>query len=187
MRLSWTQAGTGALFVALLGGMVVLPGRLLAPEHRVQVSLGASQQSQGGSVQAVPPLAHAKPVKVVLKRHAKPKPVRKPAAAPSRASNQLAAVVVRAHRAPVRRSLPPVRPVVQHHAVAVQIAPKAPKVATPRPAPQPTPKPAPPPPPPPAPAPAPPRRRPRSPRPPPPPHRSRPRRPSRLRRSTRRA
>src|SRR3954471_21204100 len=137
MRLSWTQAGTGALFIGLLGGMVVLPGRLLAPEHRVQVSLGVAQQSRGGSVQAVPPVAQPKPQKMAVKRPAKP--AHRPVAKPSRASNQLAAVVVRTQRTPVRRAAPVAQPVarpvarpvagpvIQHHAVVAHVAP-APKV-----------------------------------------------------------
>src|SRR5437588_839444 len=37
MRFSWAQAAAGALFVVVLGGMIVLPGRLLGPDHRMQV------------------------------------------------------------------------------------------------------------------------------------------------------
>src|SRR3954468_3769778 len=171
MSFSWTQAAAGALFIGLLGGMVVLPGRLLAPEHRVQVSLGVAQ-ARGGSVQAVPPVAQPEPQKIVVKRP--PKPARRPVVKPSRASNQLAAVVVRTQRTPVRRPAPaahpvaqpvaqPVaRPVIRHHAVVAHVAP-APKVTKPRatpkepvPAPAPAPAPTPAPTPSPAPAPAPP-------------------------------
>src|SRR6476659_1137561 len=133
MRFSWTQAAAGALFLALLGGMIVLPGRLLAPDHRVQLSLGLSQQPHGGSVQAVPPLERLKPVKVVLRHPAVPgrKPVAthrdsKTGSSNTGGANQLAAVIVRTHRAPVRRAVPTFRPVVHPHAVAVQSAPKAP-------------------------------------------------------------
>src|SRR3954452_9721690 len=103
MSFSWTQAAAGALFIGLLGGMVVLPGRLLAPEHRGQVSLGVAQ-ARGGSVQAVPPVAQPDPLTLLAKRP--PKPARRPVAKPSPASHQLAAVLVRTHRTPVRRPAP---------------------------------------------------------------------------------
>src|SRR5437764_15255585 len=102
MRFSWTLAAAGSLFGGLLGGLFVLPGHLIGPEHRVQVSLGAAQQSASGrTVQAAPPLAlpqHAVPERTA-KQH--PKPVRhaRPAVRPATSSNSLASVLVRTHPA----------------------------------------------------------------------------------------
>ena len=101
----------------------MLPGRLIAPEHRVQVSLGSLQQSVGGSVQAAPRASQSAPILRVTQ------PVR-PAARPH---NHLASVVVHIKRQRVRHSRPvsrarvhlPARPVVQHAVVPAPVAPKA--------------------------------------------------------------
>src|SRR5436305_1799678 len=117
MRVSWTQAATGALFLGLLAGMFLLPGRLLGPEHTLQVSPGLPHQSQAGSVEAAPPVpvVHRAPT---APRHA-PSPAKpatpapkRPVARPDVAANRLASVVVHRPRAVVRRSRPAV--VVAH-------------------------------------------------------------------------
>src|SRR2546423_6150723 len=98
MRFSWTQAAAGALFLGLLAGMFVLPGRLLAPEHRVQVSLGLAQESAGGAVQAASPVApHETKTRVRAPRRPDTPRTAPPAGTPS---NRLAAGVVRNHPPP---------------------------------------------------------------------------------------
>src|SRR4051794_1252293 len=126
MSFSWTQAAAGALFIGLLGGMLVLPGRLIAPEHRVQLPLSSLQVSAGAtSIQAAPIVQHAEPVAPVTR------PVRRPAA-----TNHLASVVVKTRKQPVNhvshpvtRVRTPARPVAHHIAVSERVAPKAPAVA----------------------------------------------------------
>src|SRR5215470_2622943 len=103
MRGSWTLAAAGALFLALLGGLVVLPGRLVAPEHRVQVAVGFTQQSGPRSVQAAPPVAMPP---VAIPAPAAPRPVSirlvvpRPRPVPHRSApaHRLAAVIVTVRR-----------------------------------------------------------------------------------------
>src|SRR5436190_5181954 len=98
MRVSWTLSAAGALFLALLAGLLVLPGRLLTPDHRVQVAVGFVQQPHTRSVQAAPPVVQARPkaprrapIRVLV-------PHPRSAAEHAPDANRLAAVVVTAHR-----------------------------------------------------------------------------------------
>jgi hypothetical protein len=147
MRVSWTLAAAGALFLALLGSLLVLPGRLVTPEHRVLVSIGFAQDPGNRSVQAVPPLVQARP------RAPRPRPTRlgvrrpRPAVHDDLAANRLAAVIVRSHRPVVRPQpafAPTRRPPVHHPVFVSAVAPHAPAVALKQPAtPEPTTKPKP--------------------------------------------
>src|SRR4051812_10793821 len=115
MRLSWAQAAAGALFVAVLGGMALLPGRLLGPEHRVHVEAALPQHAAPAEVEAAPPL--------IPRRH----PTRPAAVA---AVAHVARVATTPRRAPARAPrVAAVRPVlvVQHPAVIARVAPQAPK------------------------------------------------------------
>src|SRR5437879_5912830 len=141
MRVSWTLAATGALFLALLGALLVLPGRLLAPDHRVQVAVGYAQQRRSQSVQAVPPVVHARlkaPRRSAIRQAAHPRPVAHRAAAAS----SLAAVIVTTPRPVVRPAPTAARPVVQQRPAVAHVAPQAPapvRIAQPpRPKPAPT-------------------------------------------------
>ena len=60
MRLSWAQVVAGALTLAVVAGLTLLPGRLLGPDRPVHVAVPAPQAAVP-SVQAVPPLAVRRP------------------------------------------------------------------------------------------------------------------------------
>lgn len=127
MRFSWAQTAAGALFVVVLGGLALLPGRLLGPVRTMPDSLGLPQSSAARVEHAAPPLVvHHTPAKHVATRTLVVLPVvvhgTTPVAAPTpRAARPRVAV-----------------PVVQHRAVIARITPKAPRIRTaahPKPAP----------------------------------------------------
>ena len=55
MRLSWAQTVAGGLTLAVVAGLLLLPGRLLGPDQSVHVAVPLAQAAR--SVQAAPPLA----------------------------------------------------------------------------------------------------------------------------------
>lgn len=55
MRLSWGQTVAGGLTLAVVAGLLLLPGRLLGPDRAVELSVPAAHLPLS-SVQAVPPL-----------------------------------------------------------------------------------------------------------------------------------
>src|SRR5438105_15217505 len=64
MRLSWAQATTGALLAAALCGLVVLPERVLGPDHgSVQPVLSGPRAGTPSSVEAAPAPAPRRPVR----------------------------------------------------------------------------------------------------------------------------
>src|SRR3989442_9630600 len=90
MRLSWAQATTGALLAAALCGLVVLPERVLGPDHgTVQPVLSGPPAGSPSSVEAAPAPAPRRPIghRVVV-RTALPQlvsaPVRAPGPRPAR-------------------------------------------------------------------------------------------------------
>src|SRR3954452_2001969 len=124
MRLSWAQAAAGALFVVVLGGMALLPGRLLESDHRVPVGAHLPLRSASTEVEAAPPLII---------------PRRRPAVPPARASAPVRRVVrvaaparpVTPSKAPAPRAQPTHAVlVVDHPAVIAHLAAQAPKTAT---------------------------------------------------------
>ena len=136
MRFSWAQTAAGALFVAVLGGMFVLPGRLLGPDHTMPTAVGLPQTVGRTEVQAVTPrpvVHHAPP------RRSTPTPT---AALVVARPVYHAPVVVKPRVQPRRVNVP----VVQHRAVIAHVEPKAPALppaTAPAPAPAPAPVPAP--------------------------------------------
>src|SRR4051812_16016815 len=122
MRSSWTQAAAGALFVAVLGGMALLPGRLLGPDHRVPVIAALPQRLAASEVEAAPPLVPQR------------SPLRRARVAPVPHVVRVAAPTPAPAPAPAPRVRAP-RPVlaVQHPAAIARVAPQAPNTpATPK-------------------------------------------------------
>jgi hypothetical protein len=64
MRLSWGQTVAGGLTLAVVAGLLLLPGHLLGPDRAVELSVPATRGAVS-SVQAVPPLAlhHFRPTR----------------------------------------------------------------------------------------------------------------------------
>jgi hypothetical protein len=62
MRLSWGQTVAGGLTLAVVAGLLLLPGRLLGPDRPINLAVPAAQGAVS-SVQAAPPLAirHLRP------------------------------------------------------------------------------------------------------------------------------
>jgi hypothetical protein len=62
MRLSWGQTVAGGLTLAVVAGLLLLPGRLLGPDRPIDLAVPAAQGALS-SVQAAPPLAirHLRP------------------------------------------------------------------------------------------------------------------------------
>ncbi|MFL5955543.1 MAG: hypothetical protein ACJ76I_15700 [Gaiellaceae bacterium] len=143
MRLSWAQAAAGALFVTVLSGMVVLPGRVLGPDHTAPVGVALPKTDSRSRVQAAPPLVTrgraARPASRPVRPHARQTFVN--FSPPSTAHVRLQPAAARP-RAAIAHVAPPLA--------------ATPPVATPTPAPTPSPAPTPVPVPTPAPTPAPP-------------------------------
>jgi hypothetical protein len=118
MRLSWGQTVAGGLTLAVVAGLLLLPGRLLGPDRPIDLAVPAAQGAVS-SVQAAPPLAipHLRP--------ARPKT----SAAPTSVSTQAPRLTYVARpRTVVRTS--PARRMLQVHRSAVisKLAPTAPLV-----------------------------------------------------------
>jgi hypothetical protein len=121
MRFSWAHATTGALLAAVLTGMLILPGHLLGPDRRPEVSLGPAGRFGGTSLEALPPVVAA---------------ADSPSRAARRAPTASRAAVGSAHLvgriAPSVRLRAPARPSIDRRAVIARIAPQAPHTATPQ-------------------------------------------------------
>lgn len=128
MRLSWGQTVAGGLTLAVVAGLLLLPGRLLGPDRPVQLAIPAAQGALP-SVQAAPPLAiHrlqlSRPKASVTPQATRPSSVRQ-----SRAVVRVSPArrLLKAHRSAVISKLAPTAPLVrarrlaavsvQHHAV----------------------------------------------------------------------
>lgn len=129
MRLSWGQTVAGGLTLAVVAGLLLLPGRLLGPDRPVQLAIPAAQGALP-SVQAVPPLAirrlqRPQPKATTLASQASRATYVPPARAVGRVSP--AHKLLKAHRSAVISKLAPTAPLVrarvlaavtvQHHAV----------------------------------------------------------------------
>src|SRR5438034_8238038 len=142
MRLSWAQTATGALLLAAVIGLALLPARVLGPSSAPdRGSLSLPARAHGSSVQALPAL----PVSpVVSPRRASPRrgvPVTPPVAQLASAPVGRATPVVDRVRAPVT-TRPTVR-VVRRRVPPDEARPAAPAAPAPVPAPAPAPAPAP--------------------------------------------
>ena len=127
MRFSWAQTVAGGLTLAVVAGLLLLPGRLLGPDRPAQLAVPAVQ-SHLPAVQAVPPL-------VIRHRRPAPSHTPAPAAAPQRLTYvaQPRATVVHVspartmlatHRSAVIRQLAPTAPLVKARVLAAATAPR---------------------------------------------------------------
>lgn len=116
MRLSWGQTVAGGLTLAVVAGLLLLPGQLLRPDRPVELAIPAAQGAALPSVQAAPPL---------VIHHLQPDRAKSSAAAATQASR---APYVAATRTVARVS--PARRLLQTHRTAVisKLAPTAPLV-----------------------------------------------------------
>ena len=130
MRLSWGQTVAGGLTLAVVAGLLLLPGQLLGPDRPVRLAIPAAQ---GGlpSVQAAPPLAirrlqlfQPKAPTVTVARQAQrvayvPQPRTVVRVSPARQ-------LLKAHRSAVIRKLAPTAPLVRARVLAaVSVQPRA--------------------------------------------------------------
>jgi hypothetical protein len=123
MRLSWGQTVAGGLTLAVVAGLLLLPGRLLGPDRTVELSVSATH-APVSSVQAVPPLG------VHHRRPHRPKPAK--VSAPTQAATRLtyvarprtvvrvspARTMLKAHRSAVISKLAPTAPLVRARVLA---------------------------------------------------------------------
>ena len=119
MRLSWAQTVAGGITCAVVAGLLLLPGRLLAPDQAVHLGLPQAQATQ--SIQAAPPLrithlhpARAKKTTVVTTAPrftyvASPRAVLRSSPAPT---------MLKAHRSAVISKLAPTAPLVRARVLA---------------------------------------------------------------------
>ena len=116
MRLSWGQTVAGGLTLAVVAGLLLLPGQLLRPDRPVQLAIPAAQGALP-SVQAAPPL---------VIHHLQPERAKSSAAvATTQAPHATYVAPVRtvAHVSPARRLLQ-----THRSAVISKLAPTAPLV-----------------------------------------------------------
>lgn len=151
MRLSWAQTTAGALVLAVVMGLVLLPSRVLGPDRALRAPLAVPAVSGPESVLAAPqPLVH---------RPSRPRPVQTPSPAGHASLASVVTPLPRSVPAAPRRA-PATRPVTPRANVTTRRrrlpVDEARPAPTPPPAPAPVPTPVPTPPtPPPAPAPTP--------------------------------
>ena len=131
MRLSWAQTVAGGSTLAVVAGLLLLPGRLLGPDRGVQVSVPPAPATR--SVQAAPPLA----IRHLRKPRAHVTPT--PQVAPPRltyvaqpgtvARVSPARKLLKAHRWAVISKLAPAAPFVRARALTAVSVPR--RLATP--------------------------------------------------------
>ena len=117
MRLSWGQTVAGGLTLAVVAGLLLLPGQLLGPDRPVQLAIPAAHGALP-SVQAAPPL---------VIRHLQPDRPKSSAVAVTRLAPHVTTYVAQP-RTVARVS--PARRLLQTHRTAVisKLAPTAPLV-----------------------------------------------------------
>ena len=126
MRLSWGQTVAGGLTLAVVAGLLLLPGRLLGPDRPVQLAIPAAQGALP-SVQAVPPLA--------IRRLQRPQPKAVTAAPqalrvtyfpPARTVTRVSPArrLLKAHRSAVISKLAPTAPLVRARLLAAVSVPQ---------------------------------------------------------------
>lgn len=117
MRLSWGQTVAGGLTLAVVAGLLLLPGQLLGHDQPVQLAIPAAQGALP-SVQAAPPL---------VIRHLQPDRPKSSALAVNGPAPRATTYVAQTH--PVVR-VSPARRLLQTHRSAVisKLAPTAPLV-----------------------------------------------------------
>jgi hypothetical protein len=136
MRISWAQAVAGGITLAVVAGLMLLPGRLLGPEQPVQVAVPAAQEALP-SVQAAPPLAirhlHLRRARAktpsVTRQAPRATYVTRPRTVVVRVSP--AGKLLKAHRSAVISKLAPTAPLVRARVLAaVHVRRQSPKPAS---------------------------------------------------------
>jgi hypothetical protein len=135
MRLSWGQTVAGGLTLAVVAGLLLLPGRLLGPDRPVDLTVPAARGAVS-SVQAAPPLAipHLRPTRTHVSAVVTSAPRLTYAARPSTvAHTSPARRMLQVHRSAVISKLAPTAPLVRARvlaAVSVQRHPSKPASST---------------------------------------------------------
>jgi len=136
MRLSWGQTVAGGLTLAVMAGLLLLPGRVLGPDRPVQLAIPAAQGALP-SVQAAPPLVirHLQPNRAKSSAPATSQAPRATYVAPARTVTRVSPArrLLQTHRSAVISKLAPTAPLVRARvlaAVPVQRHPVKPKSST---------------------------------------------------------
>jgi hypothetical protein len=135
MRLSWGQTVAGGLTLAVMAGLLLLPGRVLGPDRPIQLAIPAAQGALP-SVQAAPPLViRHQPDRAKSSAPATSQAPRATYVAPARTVARVSPArrLLQTHRSAVISKLAPTAPLVRARvlaAVSVQRHPVKPKSST---------------------------------------------------------
>jgi hypothetical protein len=124
MRLSWAQGVAGVLTIAVVVGLLLLPGRLIGPDRLASVAV--PQRQAAVSVQAAPPLEIRHLQRPKAKTSLVPAPRSYAYVARPRVVVQASAgkKLLKAHRSAVIRKLAPTAPLVRARVLAAVAVPQ---------------------------------------------------------------